>query len=120
MAGYTGRPVRKGAGQASAEKIARADLGRRRTVNDKLDMVEAYIRGQARAHFGGDVDQVPCPDIPTWNKLCSGRNPLLPSSAQMGLFSTEELRSLGAELGGLRQAYFAAARSGLKRQAAKS
>jgi hypothetical protein len=120
MAGYTGRPHRKGAGAASAEKIARADLGKRRTVNDKLDMVELYIRGEAHAHFGGDVDQVPCPDIPTWNQLCSGRNPTLPSAAQMGLFSTQELRDLGAELGGLHQAYFAAARAGLKHRAAKS
>ena len=115
MAGYTGRPHRNNAGQASAEKIARAGNGPRRTVNDKLDMVAAYISREARSRFNGDVDQVTCPDIPTWNQLCSGRNPVLPSAAQMGLFSTEELRDLGAELGGLHLAYFAAARAGLKR-----
>lgn len=119
MAGYTGRPHRKSAATASAEKIARADTGKRHPANHKLDMVAAYIRNEARAHFGGNVDQVPCPDIPTWNRLCSGREPVMPSAAQMGLYSTEELRKLGAELGGLRLAYFAAARESLKRQAAK-
>lgn len=120
MAGYTGRPHRNSARSASAEKVARADRGKRHTTNDKLEMVETYIRIEARTHFGGDVDQVLCPDIRTWNQLSSGRNPSLPSMAQMGLFSTQELRDAGAALGHIRLAYFAAARALLKGSAAQS
>ena len=119
MAGYTGR-IQGSAGSVSAHKIAKADSGPRGSVNDKLAMVELYIKGEARKHFGGDVDKVPCPDIRAWNQLSSGRTPTLPGMALMGLFSTQELRDLGASLGHLRLAYFATARENLKRSATQS
>lgn len=113
MAGYTGR-YQGSAGKTSAYKVARADSGPRRTVNEKIAMVEDYIKNEARRRFNGDLDQVPCPDVRIWNQLASGHTPTLPSTAQMGLFSTQELRDLGTELGHLRLAYFAVALENLK------
>lgn len=119
MAGYTGK-LHGDAGSVSAHKVAQADRGRRQTVNDKLTMVELYIRREARTSFGGDIDQVPCPDVRAWSKLSSGHTPALPSTAQMGLFSTQELRDSAAELGHMRLAYFEAARANLKRSNAQN
>lgn len=119
MSGYTGRPHRNSAGAASAEKIARAGSGSPRSVSDKLEKIAEYIRTQARARFNGDVDQVPCPDVPTWDGLAVGRTPTLPSRAQMSLFATKELRDASAALGDMRLAYFEAARALLKGTAAE-
>ncbi len=118
MSGYTGRAPRKSAEMASAEKVARADGGRHHTLADKLAMVQAYIDREARNRFGGDINRVPCPDRRAWNILSGGHDPVLPSTAVMGLFSTQELRDLGIKMGALRLAYFAAAKEALKRHLA--
>ena len=89
---YTGRPIARTASAASSSRVEHAALIRKQnTLEGKVAQVRAYMLGLA--HQYGSVHRVPCPSPAEWERLASGRNPVLPHLTILHLYADGDMRS---------------------------
>lgn len=112
---YTGRAYRASPGEASAARVNTAARGRQDTMDTKIELIMAYIRGAA-SEFGSVLGDVPCPTEVEWSQLSCGRHPSLPSPTTLQLYADEAMRTLAGRTGSIQTAYFRVAQRRLRSQ----
>ena len=113
MTGYTGRPYSLSPSEASASRVSSASRGQRSSMAGKIDEIGAYIKRAADTKHSGNIRAVLCPTADEWAALSRGRHAVLPSESQLALYANQKMREIAATRGGMRQAYFAVAKSRL-------
>jgi len=81
----------------------------------KLALVVLYIRKQAGGKIE-NVDAVPCPSMHEWAELSSGRHPVLPPVATLGMYANTTIRTRAKQAhgGNLLETYFDVAKRFVK------